>query len=268
MFQFHPHPDLERRVLEEDRRRHAFLQASSTLPDDSGLEGDSLRRVRDCWKHADRIFCATSFSKRSLLEAGASEHSIVTIPYGIESTPAPGEGGPDPNVFRVIFVGSGVQRKGLHHLLLAWARARLPKASLLSLVCRVITPELRAMALDTPRVELLPAVSSERLKALYGSSHLFAMPSLVEGFGQVYLEALACGCPVLGTANTCLPDLGGEGDGIFLVSPGSVDELAAKLKELSSCCCGNQSIREQARSCAARFTWEAFRKRIGEQVNS
>jgi len=49
------------------------------------------------------------------------------------------------------------------------------------------------------------------------------------GFGQVYLEALAHGCPVLGTANTGLPDLGSESDGVFLVEPGNVTELAAKL---------------------------------------
>ena len=53
------------------------------------------------------------------------------------------------------------------------------------------------------------------------------MPSLVEGFGQVYLEALAQGCPVLGTANTCLPDLGGEADAIFLVTPGNVELFEA-----------------------------------------
>ena len=46
------------------------------------------------------------------------------------------------------------------------------------------------------------------------------MPSLVEGFGQVYLEALAEGTPILGTKNTALPDLGGEEDGVFLATAG------------------------------------------------
>ena len=59
------------------------------------------------------------------------------------------------------------------------------------------------------------------------------MPSLIEGFGQVYLEALSFGLPVLGTRNTCLPDLGDEGDGIFCVDPGNIEELTSTLERLS-----------------------------------
>ena len=67
---------------------------------------------------------------------------------------------------------------------------------------------------------------------------------------------------MLGTANSCLPDLGGEPDGIFLVTPGDVDQLSNSLERLCRVLPGNQNIRRAARACARRFTWPAFRKTL------
>ena len=47
-------------------------------------------------------------------------------------------------------------------------------------------------------VRFLGNVENEDLIALYRLAHLFVMPSEGEGFGIVYLEAMACGCPALG----------------------------------------------------------------------
>ena len=83
------------------------------------------------------------------------------------------------------------------------------------------------------------------------------MPSLVEGFGQVYLEALAQGCPVLGTSNTGLPDLGDEVDGIFVTPPGRVEELRAQLEHLARTLPTRRGLRSAARLCASRFVGPA-----------
>ena len=86
------------------------------------------------------------------------------------------------------------------------------------------------------------------------------MPSLVEGFGQVYLEALAEGCPVLGTRNTALPDIAGEA--VNIVDAGDIDQLIARLESLSQTLPGNTSIRKAAQKCAADFTWSRFRQSL------
>ncbi len=49
-----------------------------------------------------------------------------------------------------------------------------------------------------PHVQFLGHVDDDELVALYRLAHLFVMPSKGEGFGIVYLEAMACGCPALG----------------------------------------------------------------------
>jgi glycosyltransferase involved in cell wall biosynthesis len=126
---------------------------------------------------------------------------------------------------------------------------------------------LEKAAASTPRVTVVRGVPPSRLNELYAASSLFVMPSLVEGFGQVYLEALAQGCPVLGTPNTCLPDLGDESAGVFLVPAGGIDELASRLESLAQKLPGNSGIRLAARNCAKRFTWPAFRQGIRTALN-
>jgi glycosyltransferase involved in cell wall biosynthesis len=189
------------------------------------------------------------------------------IPYGIsQSTQTPTSQLPDS--FEVLFVGSGVQRKGLHHLLYAWKQASLPKSSRLTLVCRVIDPGIRDLAETVEDVRLLNGVSQKRLHELYQSSTLFAMPSLIEGFGQVYLEALRFGCPVLGTPNTCLPDLGDASDGIYLVPPRDINALSTTLSELATELPGGVQIRRQAAQVASSFTWPRFRRELRDALPS
>jgi glycosyltransferase involved in cell wall biosynthesis len=261
LFQYHPHPELEKGILAADSARHPDVGESFSGGTTGQLPEELARRERDSWKHADLIFCASTFTKRSLLEAGADEGRCRVIPYGVDVPLIP-EGTPPAEAFHVVFVGSGGQRKGLHHLLLAWQRAALPASSKLTLVCRVIDRGIERLAAKTPGVMLQRGVTQRELNHIFASSTLFLMPSLVEGFGQVYLEALAQGCPVLGTENTCLPDIGNDKDGVYTVSPGDTDELTAKLESLSIVLPGDIELREAARTCAARFPWYQFRQTL------
>ena len=190
----------------------------------------------------------------------------MVVPYGIETAADTPPAEDPPTGFEVSFVGSGVQRKGLHHLLRAWEGARLPASSRLTLVCRVLDLGLRERIARTPRVRLLPGVGASELADCYRRSTLLAMPSLTEGFGQVYLEALAHGCPVLGTAHTCLPDLGGEVDGVFLTPPANLEALASRLEELAARLPGQAALRDRARACARAFTWPRFRQAINAHL--
>jgi glycosyltransferase involved in cell wall biosynthesis len=196
-----------------------------------------------------------------LLAAGAKESQISVVPYGVDLPEERARTTRDDR-FHVLFVGSGLQRKGLHHLLLAWQRARLPLDSVLTLVCRVIEPALLPMIGMARGVELIRGAGRTQLERLYGSATLFAMPSLIEGFGQVYLEALSFGLPVLGTRNTCLPDLGDEKAGIFCVDPGDIEQLTFTLERLSQVLPEAMDLSDHTRQCAARFSWGKFRSGI------
>lgn len=268
LFQYHPHWHTEATIISSDvnSNRRAGLRFDKESLYSDPTTSEHRRRSDDAWQSADHVVCASSFTRKSLLSAGADPTRISVVPYGVSIGK---EQEWDPNgtaqrAFRVLFVGNAVQRKGLHHLLLAWKSARLPKGARLTIVARVLDLELVPLLHTTPGVELCRGVSARRLTELYATSTLFVMPSLVEGFGQVYLEALSHGLPVLGTENTCCPDLGSEADGIYTTSPGQVDELVFKLEWLSSTLPGSPDVRGRARQCAARFTWASFRRRIQE----
>ncbi len=257
LFQYHPHPALESRLLKADAVFHPGIGES--FSGNGAAPSETLsRRECDSWRHADLIFCTSSFTRRSLVEEGCDESRCRIVPYGID-VPVRVETEPQQEGFHALFVGSGGQRKGLHHLLRAWQNAQLPTNAKLTLVCRVLDHGIEALAAQIPRLEIKRGVTGAELRELYATSTLFVMPSLVEGFGQVYLEALAQGCPVLGTANTCLPDLGTEEDGVFLTPTGDVEALTARLGQMAQILHGNDGMRAAARATAERFSWSSFR---------
>ena len=266
LFQFHPHSQFEDHLLTEDWRSYPQVEQSYRAEVGRDLLPAAKQREQDCWQYADLILCASSFTRDTLLAAGVEPERCRVLSYGVD-LPTLTQQSPISN-FQALFVGSGIQRKGLHHLLQIWKTASLPEESQLILVCRVIDPGIRAMAETLPGVKLLSGVSYETLVELFQRSSLFVMPSLVEGFGQVFLEALSHGCPVLGTRHTCLPDLGNEADGIFLASVGDLEHLQSQLERLAQWLPGHSTIRQQARACAARFSWQNFRTAVCDWVRS
>ena len=61
------------------------------------------------------------------------------------------------------------------------------------------------------RVIELGAVTNPELEALYSVAHVLLFPSRSEGFGWPVLEAQACGCPVMCSNRTSIPEVAGEG---------------------------------------------------------
>lgn len=264
LFHFHLHPVFERNLIEEDAKAHPPLNGFWLRQD--ALPRDDCRVV-DGWRHADYVLCASSFTRKSLLADGMPVEKCAVIPYGIDISDDRFPGTP-PEVFNVLFVGSGLQRKGVHHLIDAWSKARLPQGATLTLVCRFLDPVLESLLVKAPKgVRLLRGVTGRELRHLFERSALFVMPSLIEGFGQVFLEALSFGCPVLGTPNTCLPDLeGGEADGVFLTAAGDIEALKMKLEFLSEVTMGPaaKDLRTRAALLARKYPWSRFRHQLCE----
>lgn len=270
LFQFHPHYATENAILELDRKVSEKLGIFFSGQFERRANGQNQSRERgdSAWRLADHIICASCFTKQSLVEAGASPSDITVVPYGIDfaAQETAAEPGAVSDRFHALFVGSGLQRKGLHHLLLAWQRASLPADARLTVVARVVDPGLLPLLHSVPGVQLRRGVTRLELLQLYDGATIFVMPSLIEGFGQVYLEALARGLPVIGTRHTCLPDIGDEEQGIFLTTPGDVKGLVALLERLNMKLLGNRVVRANAARWARQFGWEKFRSGLNRAL--
>ena len=81
-------------------------------------------------------------------------------------------------------------------------------------------------------VHFLGGLSYAEIAACYQACEIFALPSRGEGFGLVYLEAMACGKPVIGGAHGGAPEVIEDGKTGYLVQHGDAGQLATSLETL------------------------------------
>jgi len=81
-------------------------------------------------------------------------------------------------------------------------------------------------------VHFLSGLSYTELAACYAHSEIFALPSSGEGFGLVYLEAMASGKPVIGGAHGGAPEVIEDGKTGYLVQHGDAVQLATAIETL------------------------------------
>jgi len=81
-------------------------------------------------------------------------------------------------------------------------------------------------------VSFLYGLTPEQLFASYANCDVFALPSKGEGFGLVFLEAMAHGKPVVGGAHGGIPDIVEDGATGFLVPHGNIERLAQALESV------------------------------------
>ncbi len=102
-------------------------------------------------------------------------------------------------------------------------------------------------------------VAEGTLAALYSSADVLVYPSLYEGFGLPVLEAMACGCPVVCTNTSSLPEV--VGDAGLLVSAGSTDALAEAILRVISDERLRADLKKKGRERARRFSWAETAKK-------
>lgn len=258
-FEYHPHSTLSMELLVEDHRQYPQVDWSFALEQDAAAND----RVNLAWQHADAVICASSMTRRSLEHAGCPADRITVIPYGFDGNAklaARRRSGP----CRFLFVGQGIQRKGLHHLALAWRRAGIANAEL-AVVSYRIDPGIEKM-LDQPGITVIGYQPREALNAMFTEADVFIMPSLIEGFGLVYLEALQAGCHVVGTANTGLPDLKLSEDACTITPAGDIDALAIVLADLTARKERDAFDPVAIQAEASKWSWRDFRHAIAEHA--
>lgn len=214
---------------------------------------------------ADHIFVASSFTKQSLQDAGVSTDKISVVPYGAPTDYFYPRPKPDSD-FRALYVGQVSPRKGIQYLLQAWQELQLSAAELL-LVGVNCFPQPWLSSYEK-LFRHIPSVPHHDLNQYYSLASVFVFPSLVEGFGLVLLEAMACGIPVITTPHTAGPDILTDGVEGFIIPIRDVNALKEKLEW---CYCHPTELAEMGRAArhrAEQLTWDLYRQRLANQVKA
>ncbi|WP_165405818.1 glycosyltransferase family 4 protein [Bradyrhizobium genosp. SA-3] len=227
LFLYHPHYRIIRDLLRADAERFP----ESAKAQESDQEVTTWWR----WKFADEeisladgVITASQFSGQSLIHAGFKKPTTVVPYFSKLRTDTFDLSDKEGSKCRFLFVGQGVVRKGLHHLFRAWREAKLENAEL-TCVCGYINPGL--VGCIPPDVTLRRHLSYDELQKEYSRSHVFVMPSIIEGFGLVYNEARSYGNFIIYTPNTGGPDMNIDERSGKMVQAGNISELTTVLAE-------------------------------------
>ena len=96
-------------------------------------------------------------------------------------------------------------------------------------------------------------VPTDELRLFYWKAELFLFPSYYEGFGLPVLEALACGCPVVCSNVSSIPEVGG--DAVMYVDPFQKDDIAEKALYLINNPKLKKELIKKGLAHIKNFTW-------------
>lgn len=249
------HPDTALSGHEQIKRRYPdWVDGVEVRPPEVRA---AEREERDM---ARLIAVASSFSQRSLIEAGVDPKKIRVNPLGVDcgrfSVPEKSLERP----FRFLFVGAMIARKGIPLLLEAWRELQSSHAELW--LVGPASDKARTLIPQLPGIRYLGRLPPDELASAFQQSDVFVFPSYCEGFGQVILEAMACGLPVITTSSSAGPDLITHGRDGWVIEPDNPAELVAAMRNCLACRAAIQPMRLRARATAERFSWPAYGIRL------
>ena len=217
--------------------------------------------VGDRWKTIDHVITISEHSRQDLLRHVPLRSDQVTVtPLGLDTErfrPADHRQGGRPYVF---CVAGADPTKNVGCLVEAYAKLSEGLRGRFDLVlagdvCK--RTDIRA-AIDRlgigARSKLIGRVSDEELIAYYQQATVFVFPSLYEGFGLPVLEAMGCGCPVICSSLSSLPEV--AGDAALLIDPKDSGQLAADLSRVLESPALQGELRARGVARAGQFSWD------------
>jgi glycosyltransferase involved in cell wall biosynthesis len=233
---------------------------------ESFLEGLQVRR-------ADRVLATSDYSAARIAESyGVPAQRIAVVPEPIDLDRWRQALNAVPELPRegkaILCVAHLYPRKDVATLLSAMSR--LPQETVLRVVgtgpeLASLRRQARELRLDR-RVEFLGHVSFARLAGEYRRADVFCLPSRQEGFGIVFLEAMAAGLPIVAVRAAAVPEVIPDGVCGVLVPAASPDELARALNRLLSSADERRRMGEAGRRRAPMYDMSLVATRFLEAV--
>ena len=248
-----------RKIRQEEQEREP--EFASTWPSLDGWSAGYEEQIDQEIQVADIILVGSSYVRESFALEGVDPQKIVVAPYGVDLTnfsAGPARLAGASKQFNAIFVGQLSQRKGISYLLRGYRRFRKSDTRL-----TLVGNAPGSMAPFKPYADLfrhVPHQTRPALAQMYRESDVFVFPTLLEGMPLVVLEAMACGLPVIVTANGP-GDIVRDGIDGFVVPSRDEEAICDRLERLYR---DSELRAEMGRNACARaheFSWSAYTDR-------
>ncbi|MBB5806953.1 glycosyltransferase involved in cell wall biosynthesis [Saccharothrix ecbatanensis] len=207
---------------------------------------------------ADRIITDSQASADDVHELlGRPMADIDVIHLGVKPVDVLARSGERAGRPYVLAGGNRMRHKNFDGLLEAWAL--IPAAERPKLVITgshgddPLRPVVERLGLGGD-VELREWVSADELAALYDGASAYAFPTLFEGFGLPVLEAMARGCPVIGSDIPVLHEVGGDDMAYF--DPRDPAAIATAVRKVVGDPDAQAAMAAAGRKRAETFTWQ------------
>jgi len=204
--------------------------------------------VRYVINSTDQVIAISEDIKRRAREDLGCQTPIEVVHYGL--TPPSFERksreelGVPENAVVLISIGRLIKRKAIDDLLQALARIGQPDVKLLIIgegPERVNLEEMSRSLGVSEQLSFLGAIWGERKFQYLAAADMFVLPSLHEGFGLVFLEAMYCGLPVVASDTGGQTDFLRDGETGFLTPVGDPEALAEGIARLT----GDEALRRR-----------------------
>ncbi|HET9776735.1 MAG TPA: glycosyltransferase family 4 protein, partial [Gemmatimonadaceae bacterium] len=214
-------------------------------------------------ERAAHVCTRSTFVRDSIVNSyGIPAEKVTVIGGGLNMAPLPTPALGSPSHERtVLFIGKDFHRKGGDLLLLAFAAAReaVPTARL-----KVVADGPIPKHLPLAGVELIqPTWDRERIAELYRGADIFVLPSRLETWGDVLLEAMAYELPCIGVADSPMTEIINDRETGLIVKPNDIDDLARAMIEMLRDDDWRRSLGKRGRQrLEAHFTWDRVVERL------
>jgi len=229
-------------------------------------------------KKAKKIITVSNFSKMEILEKyGDIDEKICTIHNGVDEQFKPAAEAEILKVLAkhkisrpyILSVSNLQPRKNLHGLIRTFSRI-LKKNK--DFPCSLVITGKKLWLYDEIFSAIEPAtkekiyftdyVENNDLVALYSGAEMLVYPSFYEGFGLPVLEAMACGCPVIASCKSSLPEVVGNAG--ILVDPYNQQELSLAILTLHQDRNLQKELKEKGIKQSRKFSWIECAKKTVE----
>lgn len=216
----------------------------------------SRRRVLEEYELADLILVLSEKAEETFLFDGVPSKKLFRTSRGVDTVRF--HPGRMPPVFRALFVGALIKRKGVHLLLEAWKKLNLQHSELL--LVGYAHPEIKPYLTDLPdSVKLLGF--HKNVETLYRESSLFVFPTGLEGSAKTTYEAAASGLAQITTRES--GDVVLDGVNGIIIPADNLDALCNAILKLYQ---NPDLLRQMGEAGRERvielFTWDHFRERV------